>query len=103
MCCYMHHSLEHSNHFVFGKAVCSRLRSRRKTVTHIWLAMKLFHSLRGRPQLHASEWLDSHGMRCTYVIIRNRADGIMPWCITRLRLTATEAVPSTSGIYHGFI
>lgn len=69
----------------------ARVRSRRKTVTHTWLAMKLMHSLRERPQLHAFEWLDSHGMRRSYVIIRNHADGIMSKCIIRLRLTTAGA------------
>lgn len=93
MCCYMHLGLEPSNHLMFGRAVCSRVRSRRKTVTHIWFAMKLMHSLRKRPQLPASEWLDSHGMRRRYVIIRNHADGIMSRCIIHPMLTTAGAGP----------
>lgn len=92
MCCYMHLGLEPSNRFVFGTAACSSPKSS-KDVTHTWLAMKLMHSHRERPQLHAFEWLDSHGMRRSYVIIRNHADGIMSRCIIRLRLTTAGAGP----------
>lgn len=65
-----------------------------EAVERLWLIFGLLWSWRiPSHQLPASEWLDSHGMRRRYVIIRNHADGIMSRCIIHPMLTTAGAGP----------